>query len=84
MKKSIFITGASSGIGRALGFEMAKRNYDLALTARRYDRLEKIRDEILSRFPDRTVAIERLDVIRYAEIPHVLEKMAATVNSATT
>ena len=46
MTKSILITGASSGIGKAVSTEMAKRGYSLALTARRLDLLEKIKEGI--------------------------------------
>lgn len=40
------ITGASSGIGRDMARELAKRGYDLILVARRRNRLEKIKNEI--------------------------------------
>lgn len=43
---TIVITGASSGIGRALAMEMASRGYALGLAARRMPLLEKLRDEI--------------------------------------
>lgn len=46
MNTSVVITGASSGIGRALALEMAKRGYALGLAARRLPLLEELRDEI--------------------------------------
>lgn len=46
--KNVVITGASSGIGKSLALEFAKRGYNLALTARRENKLIELRDEILS------------------------------------
>lgn len=42
----VFITGASSGIGAALAREFARAGADLALAARRVDRLEQLATEI--------------------------------------
>jgi len=42
MKKSIFISGASSGIGEHLAYTFAKRGATLGLTARRTELLEKV------------------------------------------
>jgi NAD(P)-dependent dehydrogenase (short-subunit alcohol dehydrogenase family) len=60
--KTVFITGASSGIGRALAMELARRGYDLFLTARRLDPLERIRADIATADPTRRVELRRLDV----------------------
>ncbi|WP_339746219.1 SDR family oxidoreductase [uncultured Maricaulis sp.] len=46
----VLITGASSGIGAALAREFAANGWDLALTARRQDRLEALAEEIKARY----------------------------------
>jgi len=47
---AILITGASSGIGKALAHQAATRKHDLVLVARRKDKLEEIAKELISRF----------------------------------
>lgn len=56
------VTGASSGLGAEMARQFAAAGHDLALCARRTDRLEALRDEILTAHPDRTVLLRRLDV----------------------
>ena len=46
MKELILITGASSGIGTEMAMQLAKKGHDLILTARRKDRLEKMKAEL--------------------------------------
>lgn len=46
MNKTVVITGASSGIGKALALEFAKRGYNLGLAARRLDKLKALQAEI--------------------------------------
>src|SRR5947209_2216884 len=45
--KVVLVTGASSGIGRALAVELGKRGARVALTARRAEELSKVADEVV-------------------------------------
>ena len=56
------ITGASSGLGRGMAREFARRGYNLALCARRRDRLETLKAEIAAEWPAARVEIDVLDV----------------------
>lgn len=49
-KQCVAITGASSGIGRALAYEFASRGFDLLLTARDEHALETVASECRERF----------------------------------
>jgi len=46
----IFISGATSGIGKAAAFEFAKNGYDLIITGRRADRLASIKENIINKY----------------------------------
>jgi NAD(P)-dependent dehydrogenase (short-subunit alcohol dehydrogenase family) len=76
MAKIVFITGASSGIGRALALELAARGYDLFLTARRLELLEEVRGEIAARAPARKVEIRQLDVTDDADVASAIAEAA--------
>lgn len=62
MAKTTLITGASSGLGAEMARQLAAAGQDLALCARRRDRLDALREEILARHPDRRVEVRELDV----------------------
>lgn len=48
--KTILITGATSGIGKASAFKFAQNNYNLIITGRRVDRLNALKSELESKF----------------------------------
>ena len=62
MADTILITGASSGLGAEMARQFADKGYDLALCARRTEKLDAVRAEILAAHPDRRVEIRALDV----------------------
>jgi len=59
---TILITGASSGLGAEMARQLAARGHDLALCARRVDRLEELKAEIRAADPGRRVEVRALDV----------------------
>jgi short-subunit dehydrogenase len=64
----VLITGASSGLGRQMALEFAARGRDLALAARREDRLRQLREELLAAHPGIQVVVRRLDVTDPEEV----------------
>jgi short-subunit dehydrogenase len=75
-RKRILITGASSGLGAEMARQFAASGADLALCARRVDRLSALRDEIRSAHPECTVAVRALDVDDHAEVFRVFHELA--------
>jgi len=67
-RKNILITGASSGLGRGMAIEFAKKGRNLALCARRMDRLETLKTELLAINPQITVLIKPLDVNEHEQV----------------
>ncbi|MEE2060243.1 SDR family oxidoreductase [Rhodococcus artemisiae] len=67
-RRNILITGASSGLGAGMAREFAARGRNLALAARRVDRLDALRSELLAEHPHITVAVRSLDVNRHDDV----------------
>lgn len=63
--KTILITGASSGLGAGMAQKFARLGYNLGICARRTDRLETLKSEILSECPNVTIEVKALDVSDY-------------------
>lgn len=78
MTKTVFITGASSGIGEGLAKEFAKRGYNLALAARRIESLDQLATEIRKQYPALQVETVKLDVTDVASVQRTIPDIAAT------
>lgn len=76
MRKNILITGASSGLGREMAVQYARLNRNLALCARRIDRLEVLKQELLVINPNITVIIKSLDVNDHGAVFTVFNEFA--------
>ncbi len=77
--KTILITGASAGLGAEMARQFADLGYDLALCARRTERLEEIRADLLDRHPGRRIEVRALDVNDHERVFEVFRDFAATL-----
>ncbi len=74
MAKTVFITGASSGLGKGMAYEMASRGYNVALAARRP--LEDMARDIADKH-DRVTKAYPLDVTDGHAVTRCLEQVAS-------
>jgi short-subunit dehydrogenase len=77
IRQNILITGASSGLGRGMAIEFARMGRNLALCARRTDRLEALRDELLVINPNISVFLRALDVDDHDQVFEVFRAFKA-------
>ncbi|HZQ32460.1 MAG TPA: SDR family oxidoreductase [Mycobacterium sp.] len=75
-RQKILITGASSGLGAGMARAFAAKGRDLALCARRTDRLDELKAELTARHPNIRVAVAPLDVNDHEQVPKVFAAFA--------
>ena len=75
MAKSIFITGASSGLGEAIAVEFARRGYSIAIAARRVERIQALAERLRNEGAAAVLPVA-LDVTDFASIDAALERAA--------
>ncbi|KAI8337180.1 hypothetical protein BC941DRAFT_426939 [Chlamydoabsidia padenii] len=87
--KTVFITGASAGIGLATAHEFAKAGSNLILTARRMDRLTSLKQELQDTFAGiqvHTMGLDMRDKPRIdkavADLPESFKQVDVLVNNA--
>ena len=75
-QKTVWITGASSGIGEALAYEFAREGAKLVLSARRADELQRVKQA--TGLPDADVLVLTLDLTETASLPAAVETVLKT------
>ena len=74
-RQKILITGASSGLGEEMARRFAAAGRDLALCARRTDRLDALRGELVAQYPSISVAVRELDVTEHDSVVRVFGEL---------
>jgi len=74
--RTVLITGASSGLGEGMARLFASLGYNLAICARRTDRLEHLKLEMMDKYPDIRVEYQALDVSDYDTVFEVFDAFA--------
>lgn len=72
--KVVWVTGASSGLGKALAAEFALQGAEVILSARRFDELENVRVGLLN--ADRHISIA-MDITDESHVMHAYEQVLA-------
>ncbi|MBA4607618.1 SDR family oxidoreductase [Aeromicrobium sp. Marseille-Q0843] len=77
MRRNTLITGASSGLGEGMARHLAASGHHLAITARRVERLEALRAELVAAHPGVEVSVHALDVNDHDAVFRVFGEAAA-------
>ncbi len=86
MSGTVFITGATSGFGRATARRFARAGWSLILTGRRLERLHALQDELGARVPVHVAAMDVRDAAAVAAVvaglPEAFQGVTALINNA--
>ncbi|MFV0332112.1 MAG: SDR family NAD(P)-dependent oxidoreductase, partial [Dysgonomonas sp.] len=74
-KRIALITGATSGLGRAIALRLAKDGYNLIITGRRKDRLEELDKEIGIKYNSTVISL-CFDVRNYEEVEKAINSLS--------
>lgn len=86
MEKCVFITGATSGFGRAAAKRFAQAGWSLVLSGRRIERLEALKAELGDQVPVHIMALDvrDADAVQAAvdQLPEPFNRIGALINNA--
>ena len=61
-QKTVLITGASSGIGKALCYKFASENFNVILMARRIEILNEVANDLKTKYPKQNFLVQKTDL----------------------
>jgi 3-hydroxy acid dehydrogenase / malonic semialdehyde reductase len=74
MSKIVFITGATSGFGKACAEKFAEHNYNIIITGRRAERLTQLQKELENKFAIKVLPLV-FDVQKRKEVKTIIEQL---------
>jgi NAD(P)-dependent dehydrogenase (short-subunit alcohol dehydrogenase family) len=78
--RTALITGASSGLGLEAAKELAAQGFDVVMTARGKDRLEKVGEDLSKQFPKSKITSQVLDVSNFDEVRSFANKFSGPID----
>ena len=78
--KTAFITGASSGLGLVTSKELAALGFDIVMTARGKERLEKAGEDLAKQYPESTITTQVLDVSNFDEVRSFAKEFSGPID----
>lgn len=86
--KTIFVTGATAGFGKAIAYTFAQHGWNILLNGRRRDRLQQIEDDLQQQYGVSTLSLcfdvrDRENVVQAIhDLPHDWKHIDVLVNNA--
>ncbi|MCF8450236.1 MAG: SDR family NAD(P)-dependent oxidoreductase [Taibaiella sp.] len=80
MKKTILVTGATSGFGKAIAERFAKEGFDLCITGRRAERLSAMKEQLEQQYGGKVITLN-FDVRNSEQVAAAMNELKQQVNS---